>query len=617
MAGIGWIVPFDAEFLGGAGAGIATCVRSLLATGRMASDSPPENQPDETTQFAVMVFTDICDSTALKAEHGALEYRKVAELHNRLFEWIAGEERLTLIKNTGDGYFARTTSVAAAVRFALRFQDGMRRMDWPGFPITTRVGIHAGEVVDITTLGQADVLAPAADLVARVMGLAVGGQILLTRGPFDEARHFIRAHPAQENGAVPELTWMAHGHYYFKGCAEPVEVFEVGATGLAPLSAPPDGEKARRAIYHGGDAKTDPPDSDVARPPDAQTVATPKPKRSRLMLRLFAVLAAAAATAGLIHFAPWKRNAGSSLPILSSAGWTNLIAGVDVKRDSLMAPWVLESGALRSPQRDAAEDDAPGSHNTFLFPLPNLPRNYDLRYRITRNARGFAVTIGFSRGDEFGDLRIDGGNGFRIFSPRMGKEKGAKNFLGVGETHYVLLEVREDRARGSLDGKMMTEKIGKLPSGPRDTAFFPSSKTTGPAVAIGVCGGSITVHSAEFRETDKDGKPVTPVLANKTTAGSTSPPTVSYAGTWRNAGASDEGLGFILKDDHTGTRLGKRSDIAGRWTVDKDGEFEFHNSDKAGHWYGKFSADGQTLMNTKTNAQLRREPPPSGTAPRP
>lgn len=188
--------------------------------------------PDERTQFAVLLFTDICDSTALKSQHGAMAYKRAAELHNALFEKLAAEESLTLIKNTGDGYFARTTSVAAAVRFALRFQHGMRGMAWPAFPLTTRVGIHAGEVADITTLGQADVLAPAADLVARVMGLAVGGQVLLTRSPFDEARHFIRDHPDVVEGL--SLTWLAHGPYLFKGCTEPVEVFDGRRDRLRP-----------------------------------------------------------------------------------------------------------------------------------------------------------------------------------------------------------------------------------------------------------------------------------------------------------------------------------------------------------------------------------------------
>lgn len=197
----------------------------------------------------MLLFTDICGSTALKARHGAVAYKAAAKLHNTLFERLAAEEQLTLVKNTGDGYFARTTSIAAAVRFALILQYHLGTMQWPSFPLATRVGIHAGEVADITTLGQADVLAPAADLVARVMSLAVGGQILLTRGPFDEARHFVRAHPDVARDV--SLTWLAHGPYLFKGYEEPVEIFEVGLTGHAPLVAPPDGEKAKRAVRPG------------------------------------------------------------------------------------------------------------------------------------------------------------------------------------------------------------------------------------------------------------------------------------------------------------------------------------------------------------------------------
>jgi class 3 adenylate cyclase len=213
--------------------------------------------PEDSTRFAVLLFTDICDSTKLKRDHGALEYKRAAELHNALFERLAGEEKLIVVDSAGDGYFARASSVTAAVRFALRFQSAMRATAWPSFPLTTRVGIHAGEVTDMISLGKETLLAPSVDLAARVMSLAVGGQILLTRWPFDEARHFIRAHPAEpkpgasESGELPALVWLAHGPYLFKGCDEPLEVFEVGAAGLAPLAAPPDSEKAKRAIRPG------------------------------------------------------------------------------------------------------------------------------------------------------------------------------------------------------------------------------------------------------------------------------------------------------------------------------------------------------------------------------
>src|SRR5258708_27528622 len=107
-------------------------------------------------------------------------------------------------------------------------------MAWPGVVLTTRVAVHAGEVADITTFGQSDVLAPAADLAARVMSLGVGGQILLTRWPFDEARHFVRNHPPVDAGEPLPLAWLAHGPYLFKGVEDPVEVFEVGAADFAP-----------------------------------------------------------------------------------------------------------------------------------------------------------------------------------------------------------------------------------------------------------------------------------------------------------------------------------------------------------------------------------------------
>ena len=46
---------------------------------------------------------------------------------------------------------------------------------------------------------------------------------------------------------MPPLRWMAHGPYLIKGRDEPMEIFEVGAEGFAPLTAPPDTEKAKRA----------------------------------------------------------------------------------------------------------------------------------------------------------------------------------------------------------------------------------------------------------------------------------------------------------------------------------------------------------------------------------
>jgi serine/threonine-protein kinase len=114
-----------------------------------------------------------------------------------------------------------------------------------------RIGIGLGEValVGEEPDGSAKVVGLAADLTARLMGLASGGQILLSRAVFDQARQFVRGHPRLPgNAAIPDVRWAAHGSYLMHGHDDPIDVFEVGAEGIAPLTPPPDADKARRAV---------------------------------------------------------------------------------------------------------------------------------------------------------------------------------------------------------------------------------------------------------------------------------------------------------------------------------------------------------------------------------
>src|SRR6266446_5572122 len=187
-------------------------------------------RPDESeTRCAVLLFTDIVASTDLKIRNGVPAYRKALCLHNDSFERLASECRVRILQNMGDSYFAEAGSVTEAVRFALLFQDAMRLGPWGEVRVTSRVGIHAGEVTELAAEGGSGIVGPAADLTARVMSLAVGGQILLTHFPFDEARHFLREHPPAVGRELSQLRWLAHGPYLLKGRDEPIEIFEVGA----------------------------------------------------------------------------------------------------------------------------------------------------------------------------------------------------------------------------------------------------------------------------------------------------------------------------------------------------------------------------------------------------
>ncbi|HMC11410.1 MAG TPA: protein kinase, partial [Pirellulaceae bacterium] len=215
--------------------------------------------PDVTSRLMVFLFTDLVDSTGMKERLGDRNYvRLVLQPHNAIFRELlasfpGGQER----DNAGDGFFVTFGSLADAVRFGLLLQHRLQTRAWECERPATRIGIHLGDATEFEDCGsgQTKTAGQAIDLAARVMGLASGQQILLTRAAFDGARQYVQTHPAAATGANGseaglELQWLAHGRYLLKGKEEPMEVFEVGAVGYAPLRAPTDSEKARRVVSH-------------------------------------------------------------------------------------------------------------------------------------------------------------------------------------------------------------------------------------------------------------------------------------------------------------------------------------------------------------------------------
>ncbi len=205
--------------------------------------------PSPAPAHRVLLFTDIVGSVAMGKRLGDRSYAEAVKgPHDALFRAAMGSSPGTLsVAGTGDGFLASFRSSEEAVLGALRFQQALRAKAWSAEQPRVRIGIHAGEVL-LDAKGEPH--GSAVNLCSRIMSLAAGGQILLTRHGFDDARQYVREHPAPEDGGEPPpLRWMAHGSYRFKGNDDdPLEVFEVGAAGSAALHPPPDSEKARRVI---------------------------------------------------------------------------------------------------------------------------------------------------------------------------------------------------------------------------------------------------------------------------------------------------------------------------------------------------------------------------------
>ncbi len=211
-------------------------------------------------ELTVLLFTDIVGSVELQQRLGTEAYTKVVARHDALIQFAfeqAGTPPI-ILKETGDGVLAKFVTASDAVNAALRIQALFSREEWEIARLQVRIGIHLGQVTEMSEeiTGDRRAVGMAINLASRVMDLAEPSQILTTRSVFDDARQFISAHPAigDESFSLPELQWPAHGRYRFKGYDTPLDVFEVGAEGIAPLRVPSGSNKAERDVGADGEA---------------------------------------------------------------------------------------------------------------------------------------------------------------------------------------------------------------------------------------------------------------------------------------------------------------------------------------------------------------------------
>ncbi len=208
---------------------------------------------EEKTQLLTLVMIDF-PGAAGEIPSGDKEQalEKVEHYRRTVREYMSEIRRMMEITCCGNLFFVATPKPSEAVRFALRLQNRLHK-EFPsenarGRP---RIAIHLGEVF-LPAPEETDLWGEYAgdqvDLVGRILDIAVGGQILLTRAVFDNARAILKKEDLPEVGAV---SWFDHGAYLFGGAGLPIGLCEAGETGMAPLTPPTDSEKGHR--YHAPD----------------------------------------------------------------------------------------------------------------------------------------------------------------------------------------------------------------------------------------------------------------------------------------------------------------------------------------------------------------------------
>ncbi len=180
-------------------------IEAFLDEGDPGAAAPAEALPSGT---AIILFTDIADSTALTEKMGDAAFRETAhDLDERMRSAIreAGGKPVEG-KVLGDGVMALFTSAAQAIEAAVRCRDAGSHSEMP-----IHVGVHAGDVIrDGNT-----VYGGAVNVASRVCGLSATGEVLVS----ETVRSLARTSAG--------VRFEDRGEHELKGVGEAVRVWAV------------------------------------------------------------------------------------------------------------------------------------------------------------------------------------------------------------------------------------------------------------------------------------------------------------------------------------------------------------------------------------------------------
>lgn len=190
--------------------------------------------------LAIVVFSDLVDSTALLARLGDDRMERVRRAHVDDVRGVVDAADGRVIKTLGDGAMASFESALGALRAAAEIQASVERLDaiQGGIGIAARVGVAAGEPIS----HEDDLHGMAVVISSRLCSAAGSGEVLV--------QDLVRELVASREGVALEEP----GSYELKGVPAPVRAWRLRWR-----------ELALEGSVHGGVAAAEPPGDDATR----------------------------------------------------------------------------------------------------------------------------------------------------------------------------------------------------------------------------------------------------------------------------------------------------------------------------------------------------------------
>jgi predicted ATPase len=166
------------------------------------------------------LFTDIEGSTG-QWEADASTAEVLVAAHDKLVRTVVEGHDGYVFTTMGDGFAVAFQRASEAVAAAVEVQESLTADEWAASGLRVRMGVHTGEAAE----RDGDYFGPTVNRAARIMALAHGGQILLSRAVAD---------------LVPEMDTLDLGEYQLRGLPRPERLYQVIAAGI-PREFPPLG----------------------------------------------------------------------------------------------------------------------------------------------------------------------------------------------------------------------------------------------------------------------------------------------------------------------------------------------------------------------------------------
>ncbi len=197
-----------------------------------------------------IVYTDIVGHTKMLGRLG-MAFKPMRERHDELFRLaVRSHDENAVVKGSGDGFYAASDDVDAAIEIALAFRRALAHEDWDRFlpegkktpdnHIRSRVGIHSGLVrVTIENGVGVDFDGNPRNVAEKVMSKAQGNQVLVSRQVRDQGSLNFRRNN--------EVEWKKYGEFKLREVTDTVEIWGLGEAEFA-AGPPPTQDPEHRVI---------------------------------------------------------------------------------------------------------------------------------------------------------------------------------------------------------------------------------------------------------------------------------------------------------------------------------------------------------------------------------